>query len=328
MIAVTGATGHIGNVLVRQLVESGEKVRVLVLDKSDKKDLKSLEGIEIEIVECDIRDYDSVEKALKGARYVYHLAAIVSIVSGMEKLLYEVNVNGTKNIVNACLRNKVKRLVYVSSVHALKELTYGKRITEEIEMDESKVEGVYSKSKILATKEVLKGIKQGLDTVIVYPSGVIGPFDYKGSEMGKMIRSYLKGKMKFFIQGGYNFVDVRDVASGMIMACKNGKNGEGYLLSGHEITVEALFKLLNDIAKLGLPRIKVPLWIAKLSAGILDLLGRIFQFEPFFTPYAIHVLQTNYFMSNEKAKKEFGFSTRLLKDTLKDTIEWIKKNNL
>ena len=166
MIVITGATGHLGNVLVRKLVSMNKKVRALILPGED---IASLEGLEVEKVEGDVRAPDSLRRAFEGADIVYHCAGIISILPGQQKQLYQVNVLGTRNVVNMCLETKVKRLVYTSSIHALSEPAPGIVIDESREFNPENVLGEYSKSKTLGTLEVLKGREKGLDGVILCP---------------------------------------------------------------------------------------------------------------------------------------------------------------
>lgn len=220
MIVITGATGHLGNVLVRKLINQDKKVRALILPGED---IASLEGLEVEKVEGDVRVPDSLRRAFEGADIVYHCAGIISILPGQQKQLYQVNVLGTRNVVNMCLETKVKRLVYTSSIHALSEPAPGIVFDESREFNPENVLGEYSKSKTLGTLEVIKGIKKGLDAVILCPSGIIGPDDYRVSEMGKLIVDFVKGKVKAYVDGAYDFVDVRDVAEGLLLACEMRK---------------------------------------------------------------------------------------------------------
>ena len=180
MIVVTGATGHIGNVLVRKLLENRKQIRAIIPPFEDNV---PLENLKVEIVRCDVRNAESLIEAFEGAEIVYHLAGIVTIMQGND-LLYQVNVEGTKNVVEACLKNDVKRLVYVSYVHALKEPPHGTVIDETCVYDPESSRGGYDRSKALASLEVLKGVDKGLDAVLVCSSGVIGPYDYKCPKWG------------------------------------------------------------------------------------------------------------------------------------------------
>lgn len=323
MIAVTGATGHIGNVLVRKLLAKGEKVRAVV---PEFEDLKPLEGLEVEIIYGDVRNVDSLTMAFKGVEIVYHLAGIVTILSGNDDLLYQVNVEGTKNVVDACLKNNVKRLVYVSSVHALKEPPHGTVIDETCSYDAECARGSYDKSKTLASLEVLKGIQKGLDAVLICPSGVIGPYDYRISQMGHLIINFMKGDLKAYVDGAYDFVDVRDVAEGLILACKNGKRGESYILSGEQISVEELLFELEKITGIKAPSFKLPLWLVKAVSNVSPLYYKFTGKEPLFTSYSIDVICSNSKISSYKAHNELRYSSRPIKESIRDSVEWFMEN--
>ena len=323
MIVVTGGTGHIGNVLVRKLMEKGEEVKVIV---PEFEDFESLKGLEVEVISGDVRNVDSLIKAFEGASIVYHLAGIVTITSENEDLVYQVNVEGTKNVVDACLRNNVKRLVYVSSVHALKEPPHGTSIDETCVYDAECNKGNYDKSKTLASLAVLKGIDRGLDAVLVCPSGVIGPYDYKISQMGHLIINFMKGEMKAYIEGSYDFVDVRDVAEGLILACENGKKGESYILSGEKISVHELYLELEKITGIKAPSFKAPLWIVKGIVKISPLYYKFTGKEPLFTSYSLETVTSNSKISYSKACNDLGYSPRPINESIKDSVEWIKEN--
>lgn len=323
MIAVTGATGHIGNVLVRKLLARGENVRAIA---PPFEDLKPLEGLKLEIVESDVRNIGSLTNAFEGAKIVYHLAGIVTISSENEDLVHQVNVEGTKNVVEACLRNNIKRLVYISSVHALKEPPHGTVIDEACIYDAECKKGNYDKSKTLASLAVLKGIDKGLDAVLVCPSGVIGPYDYKISQMGHLIINFMKGNVKAYIEGAYDFVDVRDVAEGLILACENGETSESYILSGEQISVQELYLELEKITRIKAPSFKAPLWLVKGIVKISPIYYKLTGKEPLFTSYSIETVNSNSKISFEKARKELGYSPRPIKESIRDSVEWFKEN--
>jgi len=181
MILVTGATGHIGNVLVHKLMSMGEDLRLLL---PPGESVAPLNGIKAEIVVCDIRDSEAVTRAVEGCDTVFHLAGIVSISRKNDALLEEVNIGGTQNMVEACLHHGVARLIYISSIHAIEEPHNGSAITERLCFVSDQKASGYANSKARATRFVQEGIARGLDAVILFPSGVIGPFDYKLSEIG------------------------------------------------------------------------------------------------------------------------------------------------
>jgi len=322
MIAVTGATGHIGNVLVRELIARGEEVRTVI---PPFENTVPLEGLSVEKVEGDIRDLDSLTRAFKGADVVYHLAGVISILPGKTELLHQVNVIGTRNVVQACLISSVRRLVYTSSIHAFMEPPHGTVIDEMTPIDPDEVIGEYAKSKAQATLEVLKGIKDGLDAVIVFPSGVVGPYDYRLSEMGQLIVDFVTGKLNIYVDGAYDFVDVRDVAQGHILACQKGSAGEGYILSNTRVTVRDLLSILEEITAIRAPSFKASPWLARIVARFIPSYCAMTKARPRFTTYSLYTLTANCLMSNEKARRQLGYSTRPIAESIEDSIKWFKK---
>jgi len=322
MVGVIGATGHLGNVLSRSLIEKGEKVIGIV---PEGEDLTPIKGLPLEIRYADVRNYESLKNALDGVDYVFHTAGVISISKGDWDKLYSVNVVGTRNVVEACLELKIKRLVFTSSVHAFKEPKKGAPITEDLPL--APLYGDYAKSKAMATEEVIKGIKCGLDAVIVAPTGIIGPFDYKVSEMGMLIVNYMKSKMFFYVNGAYDFVDVRDVAQGEILAMEKGKSGEIYILSGGQITVEEIAHTLREVSQKKIIHICMPMFLAHFAALFTPIIARITKEKPLFTAYSLKVIQSNSLVSSKKAEKELGYTTRPVKESLRDAYVWFHEQN-
>ncbi|MGC8757570.1 MAG: SDR family oxidoreductase [Caldisericaceae bacterium] len=325
-VAVIGATGHIGNTLSRILLKEGSKVVAIIPEDEDTTPIKDLD---IEIRHADLRDYNSLKSAVSNCKTVYHTAGIVSIGSFNWQKMYEVNVVGAKNVALACVEQNVQRLVYTSSVHAIKEPAQGTTIDESLPFEPETVRGNYAKSKALATNEVLTIVREkGLDAVVVCPSGVIGPYDYKVSEMGTLILNIANGKMKFYIDGAYDFVDVRDVAQGIILAAKKGKKGESYILSGEKITVRELFSTVNGILGRNQSHIRLPYKMAQFASFFTPVIARITNTKVLFTSYSIAVLLSNSDISNRKAMDELGFTARTIKESLNDAINWFKERGL
>ena len=319
MIVITGATGHIGNVLVRKLLARGEKVRAIV---PDFEDALPLQGLNVEKYTADLRQPESLIKAFDGAEVVYHLAGAISILPGKKKFLEEVNLQGTRNVIDACIKTGVKRLIYTSSIHAIREPPQGTVIDESCPFDPEEVVGDYAKSKAKATLEVCKAVEKGLDAVIVCPTGVVGPYDFRHSEIGQMIIDFMQKRLKAYIDGAYDFVDVRDVAFGHILACERGKSGEAYILSGERITISQLLNMLEEITGVKAPRLKIPIWLARFVALFTTLHYLRTGAKPRLTSYSIYTLQSNSFISSEKAKKELGYSPRPLRQSIEDTVKW------
>ncbi len=324
MIVITGATGHIGNILVEKLSQKEKRIRAFVLPGEDTS---YIEKYGVEIIRGDIRSYSDVKKALLGAKYVFHLAGMISIETFPNKKLYDVNVNGTRNVIQACLELSIKRLVYVSSIHAFLEPKDGQPITEAKTFYPSRLKGYYAKSKALATMEVFQAVrKKGLNAVIVHPTGVIGPNDYKLSHIAELVIQCEQNKIPMYVNGGYNFVDVRDVADGIISACYKGKSGENYILSGGYISVAEMLSVIQKEAGISVPRRKAPMWAAKFSSYFMELHGKVRRIVPLYTPYSLHTLTSNSRTSHEKATKELGYHPRSVQESLRDLVQWLQRN--
>jgi dihydroflavonol-4-reductase len=325
MILVTGAGGHLGNVLVRKLAKRNQRVRAILLPGEGRTPLEDIPGIEL--VEADILDYGSLYSAFQGAQEIYHLASVISILPGKDSLLEAVNILGTRNIIHAARAHGVRRLIYTSSIHALRHVPHGTVIDENTPFDPLQAIGVYDRSKAQASVEVMQAAQNGLDAIIVCPTGIIGPYDYRRSEMGQLILDCVKCKPQLYIDGAYDFVDVRDVADGLILACEKGKPGESYILSGEQLTVRCLFDTIWKITGKRIPRIKIALSLAKLVAPLAASYYRLSRTKPRFTPYALEQLVSNSVISHEKASRELGYQPRSLKDSLFDTIQWFSESH-
>lgn len=323
MILITGATGHLGNVLARELLADGEQVRALVLPEED---CSALEGLAVELVEGNILDVTSLERALDGVNLVFHLAGLVSIEDGKESLLRKVNVEGTKNVIRAIQKTGKARLVYTSSIHALARPPEGVIIDETLPFDINNPTGPYDRTKAEASLAVLDAVKEGLDAVIVCPTGVIGPHDYRRSEMGEMILAWMRRQIHIIIDGFFDFVDVRDVARGHILAAKNGKSGDVYILSGERIAVEKIRELVQEVIGHRTPKIKIPFSLALFVTPFTGLYYRLARSRPRFTRYSLETLAGNSVISNEKARRELGYQARALSETIVDTVRWWLQN--
>ncbi len=323
MILVTGSTGHIGNVVIRELLVRGKKVRAFVLRGEDLSPLKDLD---VEIVEGDILDPASLEKAMKGVNLVYHLAGMISILPGQFELMRRVNVDGTKNILAACKKMGVKRMVYTSSIHALRRIPDGKMIDEKVDFDPDNRMGDYDRTKAEASLTVLEAAHEGMDAVIVCPTGVIGPYDYKKSEMGALILEWTKRKPSIIIDGCYDFVDVRDVARGHVLAGERGKRGEVYILSGERIRLTQLMEMVFENTTRPNPSFKLPFNLAKFFTIFTPVYYKLTKSKARLTRYALETVVSNSHFSNEKAKRDLGYTPRSIHITISDTIRWFMEN--
>lgn len=325
---VTGANGHLGNTIVKQLVAEGKKVRCLVLPDDN---INALQGVDCQIIYGDVTVKQSLEPLFDDTAdtqvKVIHCAAIVSIASKHNSKVYEVNVNGVKNIADLCLEKKVAKFVHVSSVHAIPEGKKGSVIREIDNFDADKVKGLYAKTKAEASQYILDKAAQGLNACIVHPSGIIGPNDYGHGHITQMILDYLDGRLTTCVKGGYDFVDVRDIAAAVINAAENGKKGECYLLTGHYMSVRDVLNTLADISGKKKIKVMMPMWLAKLTAPLSEVWYRLRKQPPLFTRYSLYTLGVNSNFDSGKAKTALDFNPRPLKDTLRDTVAWLKDHD-
>jgi dihydroflavonol-4-reductase len=319
MILVTGATGHIGNVLVRKLLENGEKVRALLWRGEDATPLK---GLAVETIEGDVLDPQSLKTAFEDVDKVFHLAGVISIMPGQIPLVWRVNVEGTRNILAEAQRRRIRRLVYTSSIHAIHRAPHGRMIDETLPFDPDNPYGEYDRSKAAASLEVQKAAQADLDAVIVCPTGVIGPYDFRRSEMGSVILDAALGRTSPYVDGAYDFVDVRDVADGLILAGEKGRTGETYILSGQKISVRYLLETVREVGGRAFASIKIPFSLAEFAAKFTPYYYRWTKAKPRFTPYSLEVLHSNADISHAKASRDLGYHPRSLYETISDTVRW------
>ncbi len=323
---VTGAAGHLGNALVRRLLELKKNVRILVLPEE-----KHIPAGNIQVCFGDVRDKESLsaffDNPMEKELIVIHCAGIVTIASEYLQNVYDVNVSGTKNIVDLCQEHKVKKLVHVSSVHAIPEKDKGQTITEVTDFSPKTVHGLYAQTKAEATDYVLSAAKEGLNASVVHPSGICGPLDNGNGHLTTLVIDFYKRRLTSAVEGGYDFVDVRDVADGIISCCEKGRRGQCYILSNKYYTVRQVLRMLHEIT--GKKEIKsfLPLWFVKLTAPAAELYYKILKQTPLYTSYSIYTLNTNALFSHKKADEELGYTTRNFTDTLKDTIAWLKETD-
>lgn len=328
---VTGAAGFLGSNICAQLIERGDKVRAFVLE-GDKAARFIPE--EVEIVYGDLCDKDSLQKFFSvedGIETIcIHVASVVTVNPYYKKLVLDVNVGGTENIVDMCLEHKeCKKMVYVSSTGAIPEKPHGEKITEVDEFNLDKVVGWYSKSKAMATNNVFSAIKKrGLNATVVYPTGIFGPNDNALSETTSTIIKIIKGEMPIGINGSFNIVDVRDLAAGCIAAADKGRVGEGYILGNEVIKLKSLSDILSK--ELGCKPIKyfLPLRLAEKIAKKMEKKAAKTGEMPMMTTFSVYNLKRNNTFDYSKARKELGYSTRPIEETLRDEAQWLKERGL
>lgn len=322
---VTGASGFLGNVLVRELLKRNHEVCVFLRKTSDTTPIKDLPVTKFY---GDVLDKESLIRAFGKADIVYHLAGKISIMPGDHLSLTKVNYTSIINIIEACFETKIKKLVYTSTIHALKEPPAETIIDESVPYCTNNPRGCYDSAKAHASLEVLKAVKEGLDAVILNPTGVIGPFDFPVSPLTQTFIDYAKGKLKLMVEGAFDFVDVRDVALGHIYASELGRTGESYILSGERVKISELMKILEDVTAIKAPAHYLPIKVAKAIGTIMPLYYWLTGKKPCFTRYSVETLVSNSFISHNKATNELGYNPRPIKQCVKDTINWLKEIKL
>lgn len=320
LAVVTGASGHLGANLVRDLIERKWQLRALV-----HKNTRALEGLEIELVSGDVLDKKSLIRAFTGAEVVFHLAGRISIVKWDRREVEAVNITGVQNVVDACKTAGVKRLVHTSSFHAHKQEPLYESLDELRPLHEGKYPP-YNYSKAEGERIVRSAIEKGLDAVIINPGGMLGPYDFKPSHFGTTILSIAMGKLPALVDAGLSWVDIRDVSRGMIDACEHAAPGAKYILSGHWVTLKYIAERVAYVTGVSPPRVVLPMWIAKLSAPLATLFDRIRGSQPQITPIALNELQSNPDISHARATVELGYEPRPLEQTINDTVEWFRSN--
>lgn len=326
LFIITGANGHLGTTIIRKLSKKNKKVRGFVLPGE-----KTREYRQVDYVAGDICEKETMRPLFQNTQgmqvIVIHTAGIVDIADKVTDKMYEVNVNGTKNMLELCMEYQVSRLVYVSSVHAIPEKSKLQVMNETLEFSPDKVEGGYAKTKAEATKLVLEASKQGLDVVVVHPSGILGPFDSSGNHLVQLVKDYIQGRLPACVHGGYDFVDVRDVAQGCLAAVAKGKSGECYILSNRHYEVKDVLNMIKSIRG-GKKIPMLPMWCARAGEPILKSYAKWKKRRPLYTKYSLYTLTSNDKFSHDKATKELDYHPRDLYDTLKDTIHWLGKKKV
>ncbi|MCL1814551.1 MAG: NAD-dependent epimerase/dehydratase family protein [Treponema sp.] len=325
---LTGAAGYLGSNISRLLIAQNKAVRALVL-RGDPAITQV--PAEVEIVSGDILDAGSIEQFFGVPNdtdiIVIHCASMVTVSPELSKKLYAVNVTGTQNILDACIRHKVKKLVYVSSTGAIPELPRGQVIREINSFDPDLVIGGYGKTKAMATRLVIDAVKEhGLDASIVYPSGISGPNDYGNGYFTNFIIDYFNGKMPAGIAGSFNAVDVRDLADGVIACTEKGRRGEGYILSNSSVSMRDLFQLISSNTGAKEINTILPVSAAKVLAVLSSCVSFFTKKPGLLTSFAIYNLSRNNVFSCEKAKRELGFRVRPFEETIRDMAIWLHKD--
>jgi dihydroflavonol-4-reductase len=329
-VVVTGASGHVGANLVRALLDQGRSVRALV-----HHDRRGIEGLDLDVVQGDVRDLASLERAFAGAEVVYHCAARVSIQRDEGPLVEACNVEGPRYVVEACLRTGVRRLIHFSSIHAFQQHPLDEPLDEtraQVSLDRangSRRASPYDRSKAAGEREVRQGIARGLDAVILNPTAVIGPHDYRPSHIGQVVLDLCRRRLPALVAGGFNWVDVRDVVAGALRAEQRAPTGASYLLVGHWVPVHELAATVADLSGVPTPRLVCPAWLAASAAPLFVAWGRLRGERPLFTPFSVLTLRdSNRTISYARAAQDLDYAPRPFQETIADTLGWFQSAGL
>ena len=322
---ITGATGFLGRAVLAQLQDTRAEIRALVMEGDS---LAQALPPSVRVMTGDVCDDAALKRFFTGAdehTCVIHCAGIISVATHPGDRIYRVNVDGTRNILKFCRQCGVGKLVHVSSVHAIPEKPKGTEIAETTTFSPELVRGDYAKSKAMATALVLQAAKEGLNASVVFPSGIIGPGDLGKGSITNMLLSFLAGRLPLAVRGGYDFVDVRDVAAGVIACSEHGLPGHGYILSGHYATIRDILELVKKTVNLRRGVSYLPISFAKLVAPIYEKISLCRKESLYFTPYSIAVLDSNGAFSRSAAATALGYTPRPLSSTIRDTVVWLKE---
>ena len=325
---VTGAAGFLGGTVCRQLIQRGERVRALVLPNDPS--LKYVPS-EVQIVLGDLCDIASLERFFQVSEgdetILLHIASIVTVDPEFNQKVIDVNVGGTQNLIELCLKHpECKKMVYCSSTGAIPEEKKGKKIAETNFFDENKVIGCYSQSKALASQAMLDAVNtKGLNACIVHPSGILGPGDYAGSETTNTVIDIIQGAMPIGIAGSFNLCDVRDLAAGTIAAADCGVKGSCYILANEEVPFRDFSKMLSEEAGCKKVKFFLPIGLANQIAKVLESRAKKRGEKPKMTTFSVYNLARNNAFDSSKAQRELGYKTRSYQETIRDQIQWLKK---
>jgi dihydroflavonol-4-reductase len=322
---VTGATGFIGSSVVRTLLDRNVGVRALCRPGSVRT---NLDGLDVEVVEGDLRNPESLRRGMAGCELVFHVGALYSFWARPRGLIYEVNVEGTRHVFDAAKAAGVERVVHTSSVATLGTRGDGRPADETTPTSLDRIIGDYKKSKYLAEQVALDYAKQ-LPIVIVNPSFPVGPRDIKPTPTGQTILDFLQRKMPAYIETGMNIVDVEDVALGHWLAAEVGRVGERYILGGENVSMKGMLDLLSDITGLPSPRVRVPyrpiLALSYLNAAFCRFFPRV---TPRMTPETIRMSSHLMYFDPSKAVRELGLPQTPARDALAKAVAWFRAKGL
>ena len=321
-VLITGASGFIGSAVARMLVASGYSVRALVRPSSPRQHIL---GLGLEVCEGDLRDRGSIERAMRGVRYVFHVAADYRLWTRHRDEIFATNVEGTRAIMQEALRAGAERIVYTSSVATLALRPDGSPADESVSASEAQAIGAYKQSKIAAERLVTAMVaEQALPAVIVNPTAPVGPCDVRPTPTGRMVVQAAKGKIPAFVDTGLNLVHVDDVAAGHLAALRRGKVCARYILGGQNVTFGTMLADIAGLVGRRPPRIRLPHWAVLPIAIAAEAAARVTDREPFATVDGVRMSKHRMFFNTAKAQEELGYRARPYREGLADAVCWFR----
>jgi dihydroflavonol-4-reductase len=323
-VAVTGASGHIGANLVRELINRGYAVVALIRESS-----QALDGLDVIRVHGDLSDRQSLREAFRGVEQVYHLAAFISIQAGDNEKLERVNIEGTRNVLKACQSEAVPTLIYFSTIHALKLEPLDEAVTEDNPLLGARTGhgGDYDYSKAQAERLVRQNNCKSLGTRIIYPTAVLGPNDFKLSLFGQAIQKMAQGRLPALVSGGFDWVDARDVAWGAVEAAERGHDNDRYILSGHYLSMLEVAAVIAELTGIAAPRLTCPAWLASAFAPLLGIWSRLHVQVPIYTRDSLAALSANKVMSHARAKRQLDYEPRPFRRSMQDALHFYARHS-
>jgi dihydroflavonol-4-reductase len=318
---VTGASGFVGAAVARALLRAGWQVRALVRPAADRR---NLEGLALECMPGDLADVASLERALAGCEALFHVAAEYRLWTAEPQRLYQSNVDGTRNLLEAAGRAGVRRIVYTSSVATLGLREDGRASDEGDAADLSDMIGHYKRSKFLAEQWVLQATQAGLPVVVVSPSTPVGPGDVKPTPTGRMVLDAASGRMPAYVDTGLNIVHVDDVAEGHLLAFHHGRVGERYILGGTDLSLKRILTIIAALVGRRPPRVRLPLSLALPLAYAAEACARVGRFETRITVDGVRMARHHMYFSSAKAARELGYRWRPPEQALADAVRWFQ----
>jgi dihydroflavonol-4-reductase len=322
---LTGATGFVGWHVLQALRARGDRVRCLVRPSSRHR-IGSGPADEVEVVSGDLRDPEALGRGIDGCEVVFHCAADYRLFVPDPDAMYASNVDGTRNLLAAAARVGVRRVVYTSTVGALGLRPDGEAADESVPVSIDDMTGHYKRSKYLAERVADAWVKRGLPVVIVNPSAPVGDRDIKPTATGRMILDFLAGRMKAYVDTGLNLVDVRDVATGHLLAARHGRVGERYILGHRNLTLKEILDRLAGIAGLPAPRVRLPHWVPLTAAALDTGLARLRGREPRLHLDAVRLSRYRMFFDAGKAVRELGLPQTPVEEPLRRAVDWFRRH--